>query len=83
MNEVQVAGTLIWGSSGFEVGTCYSQFPLFRLAPEYISTRNIYRLRDVVDKNCFCVVANVGNISGGYSAGENLGVRPFFFIGTN
>ena len=37
MSEVEVYGTRVWSSSGYDIGMAKSQFPLFALAPSYIN----------------------------------------------
>lgn len=81
---------MVYGNSVFQPGcdgsfipynytTGKSQFALFRMAPQYISNRQWYWLRDVVSATHF---ANV--YYNGYadytSAGGVFGVRPYFVI---
>lgn len=81
---------MVYGNSVFQPGcdgsfipynytTGKSQFALFRMAPQYISNRQWYWLRDVVSAAHF---ANVGTYSYAYSGGAGyvLGVRPYFVI---
>ena len=81
MNEVQVFGSIVWSSSGYETGSDNCQLPLFRLAPEYITNRSYwYWLRTVVDSSRFANVDYSGfNDCAGTSA--TGGVRPCFYIG--
>ena len=81
---------MVYGNSVFQPGcdgsfipynytTGKSQFALFRMAPQYISNRQWYWLRDVVSAAYFAYVASVGGAS--YSlAGNVRGVRPYFVI---
>ena len=81
---------MVYGNSVFQPGcdgsfipynytTGKSQFALFRMAPQYISNRQWYWLRDVVSAAHFAYVTNYG--SAGYaSAGYVFGVRPYFVI---
>ena len=81
---------MVYGNSVFQPGcdgsfipynytTGKSQFALFRMAPQYISNRQWYWLRDVVSAASFAVVNNYGN-AGYYGAGYVGGVRPYFVI---
>lgn len=56
-----------------------SQFALFRMAPQYISNRQWYWLRDVVSAAYFAGVGDGGNAGYG-GAGLVGGVRPYFVI---
>lgn len=80
MSEVQVVGSVVWGSSGHDTGTMNTQLPLFKLAPEYICNKEWYWLRDVVSNSYFAVIRSDGGSD--YSGLHyNRGVRPCFFIG--
>ena len=81
---------MVYGNSVFQPGcdgsfipynytTGKSQFALFRMAPQYISNRQWYWLRDVVS------AANFARVHGNGDADCNLagvvyGVRPYFVI---
>ena len=82
MNEIQVFGTIIWSSSGYDIAYDNVQFPLFRLKPEFIVEENksCYLLRDVVSSFLFAYVDEFGS-SYNYPAGSSGGVRPCFYIG--
>ena len=56
-----------------------SQFALFRMAPQYISNRQWYWLRDVVSATYFAIVSGYGTASC-HGAGSVGGVRPYFVI---
>ena len=81
---------MVYGNSVFQPGcdgsfipynytTGKSQFALFRMAPQYISNRQLYWLRDVVSAAYFAYVTDYGraNYNG---AGNVFGVRPYFVI---
>lgn len=81
---------MVYGNSVFQPGcdgsfipynytTGKSQFALFRMAPQYISNRQWYWLRDVVSATSFAYVDGYG--SAVYNgAGFVYGVRPYFVI---
>lgn len=81
---------MVYGNSVFQPGcdgsfipynytTGKSQFALFRMAPQYISNRQWYWLRDVVSATYFARVASTGNARC-TNAGYVIGVRPYFVI---
>lgn len=81
---------MVYGNSVFQPGcdgsfipynytTGKSQFALFRMAPQYISNRQWYWLRDVVSATSFASV-NYGGIAHCTGAGGVRGVRPYFVI---
>lgn len=81
MSERQVYGSGVWGSNnGYNVGECYSRFPLFVLAPEFITNRSWYWLCDVVSASNFAGVSLSGHANSG-AASNAAGVRPTFCIG--
>lgn len=81
---------MVYGNSVFQPGcdgsfipynytTGKSQFALFRMAPQYISNRQWYWLRDVVSAPIFAFVDSYGHANCHY-AGSVGGVRPYFVI---
>lgn len=81
---------MVYGNSVFQPGcdgsfipynytTGKSQFALFRMAPQYISNRQWYWLRDVVSAADFAIVGGGGDANCG-GAGHVCGVRPYFVI---
>lgn len=81
---------MVYGNSVFQPGcdgstipynytTGKSQFALFRMAPQYISNRQWYWLRDVVSAAGFACVYSYGDAYFN-SAGNVIGVRPYFVI---
>ena len=81
---------MVYGNSVFQPGcdgsfipynytTGKSQFALFRMAPQYISNRQWYWLRDVVSAAHFAYVNARGDATC-TGAGDVSGVRPYFII---
>lgn len=81
---------MVYGNSVFQPGcdgsfipynytTGKSQFALFRMAPQYISNRQWYWLRDVVSATRFAYVNGSGYVYYNF-AGFVSGVRPYFVI---
>lgn len=83
MTERQVYGSPAWGQAahnGYDANSQYKQFPLFALAPEFITNRAWYWLQDVRSASAFCAVNDRGHA---YSSGASFscGVRPYSLIG--
>ena len=81
MSEVEVYGSTIWSSSGYDIGNAKYQLPLFRFVESAISNRTAwYWLKAVASAVCFCIAYSSGiadcsraGIADGY-------VRPRFII---
>ena len=80
MNEVMVYGSVINGRGGsYNIGIGNAQFPLFRLAPQFIHIRSNYWLRDISSSHQVCVVS-YGNTSIIGASFVFHGVRPYFLV---
>ena len=91
MSEVNVYGTTVWSSSGYDIGLDNRQYAIFQLRPELISQgisgisgvstgEYWYWLKAVTSSLYFAYVDYFGHASG--NRGSNLGgVRPRFLIG--
>lgn len=82
MTERQVCESPAWGQvahNGYNADTQYSRFPLFTLAPEFITHRSWYWLQDVYSSADFCLVNSYGCANYG-GASISGGVRPYFLI---
>ena len=82
MTEAQVYGVRAWGApahNGYDIGEKYSRFPLFDLAPEYITNRAWYWLQDVFSATYFCYCNDLGGAAINYASFSG-GVRPAFAI---
>ena len=82
MSEVEVYGSIVWSSSGYDGGTSSrGQLPLFRLRPDLISSRSFdFWLRDATVAYAFASVDGYGYASY-YTATGSFSVRPRFLIG--
>ena len=80
MNEVQVYGSIVWSSSGYDIGSDNVQLPLFRLAPQYICNRAWYWLRTITTSSAFAVVDHYGYSTNGNASNSGGGIRPCFYI---
>ena len=84
MSEINVYGTTIWSSSGYDTGIDNRQYAIFQLKPEFIysygTSRFHYWLKDVIGKPGFALVHDHGT-SVSWGASSTFGVRPRFLIG--
>lgn len=80
-SEPQVYGCRVFSNGGSNIGNCYSQFPLFRIAPQYICCRQNYCLKDVTSATNFAIVTAGGCASYYDASATNIGARPYFLIG--
>ena len=88
MNEVQITGNAAISSNFFDVSSDTSQFPLFRLRPEFkiaynntthsTSARTWYWLRTIVTAYEFAYFNFYIDCA---DANTSMGIRPYFYIG--
>ncbi len=84
MSEVNVYGTTVWSSSGYDTGIDNRQYAIFQLKPELINNKGYinYWLKDVFDKERFSLMGSYGDSLNGWSGAHYpYGVRPRFLIG--
>ena len=76
MSEVQLFGSTVWSSSGYDTGEANEKLAIFNLIRhnKLFGNRNIW-LRDVASATCFADLVNDGGGAGGYGA-SNSGVAP-------
>ncbi len=84
MSEVNVYGSTIWSSSGYDIGIDNRQYAIFKLKPEFINsygtTRFTWWLKAVTYSEGFARVDSRG-VAAGYSAAfASNGIRPRFLI---
>ncbi len=83
MSEVNVFGTTVWSSSGYDTGIDNRQYAIFQLRPEFINSygtsRYWYWLKDVAISSAFAHVGDDG-ASSTCAAFSSSGVRPRFLI---
>ena len=80
MNEIQFYGYMARAVNGYEIGADTTQFPLFKLAPEFMSSNNNWIfLRSIFNATMYVAV---GNTSEPYytNATGTSGIRPYFYI---
>ena len=80
MSEINVYGSNVWSSSGFDTGIDNKQFPLFTLNPYMIQlNRTTYWLKGVRSASNFCGVGYDGLAGYAYASGS-YGFRGFFLF---
>jgi len=82
MSEIEVYGSVVWGASGYDIGTAKEQFPLFAFSKEAMNNGSAYYwLKDIASGSNFCFCFNGG--SADYRGATDAGhfVRPRFVIG--
>ena len=79
MSEIEVYGSTVWSSSGYDTGTAKNQLPIFRLNTADLINSEYYWLRDVASAGYFCRVDHGGRANYNYAdSGDYL--RPRFVI---
>lgn len=82
MSEVEVYGSTVWSSSGYDTGTGCVQLPLFAFSKKAVNNRSAYYwLKDVASSATFCSVGNYGNARYNSASNTNIYVRPRFVLG--
>ena len=82
MSEVEVYGSIVWSSSGFDTGNACNQLPLFRHVNSARNNRKgWYWLKDVINSTHFADCSNYGFASHGNASYAGSYVRPRFVIG--
>lgn len=81
MTEIELMGTNIHSSSGYDTGTGKIQLPLFRLNNEKTDSTDFsaFWLRNITSSTSFCVY--LSKSIGADEASQQHGVRPRFIIG--
>ncbi len=80
MDEVEVYGCQIWGSSPYEVGHSARQLDLFRIDPSFKYNRASWWLRSVFSASLAALVNWDGHATWGYTSDVSA-VRPLSLIG--
>ena len=79
MSEIEVYGSVVWGSSGYDIGTAKNQLPIFRLNTADLINSEYYWLRDVASAEYFCLVDSDGDATYVNADREDY-LRPRFVI---
>lgn len=82
MSEVEVYGSTVWSSSGYDTGNACVQLPLFAHSKKAVNNRNSYYwLKAVASSSYFGYVNDDGRANCSYASYANRYVRPRFVIG--
>lgn len=80
MSEIEVYGSTVWSSSGYDTGDANHQFELFRFSKSAVNNRSAYYwLKDAASSSHFCYCNFFGD-SGLNTATSGLYVRPCFVL---
>lgn len=82
MSEIEVYGSCVFSSSGYDIGTANHQFELFAFSKNAINNRSAwYLLKDLASASRFCRCDNGGTSSYSIASFAGSYVRPRFVIG--
>ena len=81
MSEIEVYGSVVFGSSGYDIGNANHQLELFVHSKAAINNRSTYYwLKDVASAARFCYCDNNGYSNYGSAGDSRFYVRPRFVI---
>ena len=79
-SEVQIYGSTIWSSSGYDTGEACMKLPVFNFINHVQFSRWTFWLRGVASSSNFCS-ANYNGVANTWGASGSSGVRPVICIG--
>ena len=81
MSEIEVYGSIVWSSSGYDTGTAKVQLPLFANNKYAMNNRSSYYfLKDVASADNFCRCSDYGEADSGDASSAGSYVRARFVI---
>ena len=81
MSEIEVYGSIVWSSSGYDTGDANHQFELFRFSKAAVNNRSAYYwLKDAASSSDFCNCYGNGYSYSDTATGGNFCVRPCFVL---
>lgn len=80
LSEVEVYGSIVWSSSGYDTGTAKKQFAAFKDSRFLNNRQSYYWLKDVASVSRFCLVNDDGLANYGYAGNTGDYVRPRFVL---
>ena len=81
MSEIEVYGSIVWSSGGYDTGNANRQLPLFAFSKQAQSNHMAYWwLKDIVSAANFCNASNYGYSSHSSASFAHVFVRPRFII---
>lgn len=82
MSEIEVYGSTVWSSSGYDTGNAKMQMPLFAHSRTAMNDRTSwYWLKDVASGTYYCYCNDCGHADYGNANDDWFYVRPRFVIG--
>ena len=81
MSEIEVYGSIVWSSAGYDTGNANRQLPLFAFSKQAQSNRTAYWwLKDIESATRFCIADGNGNANRYVASNASYYVRPRFII---
>jgi hypothetical protein len=81
MSEIEVNGSIIWSSAGYDTGNANRQLPLFAFSKQAQNNHSVFWwLKDIASAAYFCYTDDYGDVSYNGASGANECVRPRFII---
>ena len=81
MSEIEVYGSIVWSSSGYDTGDANHQFELFRFSKSAVNNRSAYYwLKDAASSSHFCSCDNGGSSNYDTATSGSTYVRPCFVL---
>ena len=81
MSEIEVYGSTVWSSSGYDTGDANHQFELFRFSKSAVNNRSAYYwLKDAASSSYFCLCSDIGHSDFDTAASGSDCVRPCFVL---
>ena len=81
MSEIEVYGSIVWSSAGYDTGNAYKQLPLFAFSKQAQNNHTAwYWLKDVASAARFCNASSIGRASYNDASIASAYVRPRFII---
>ena len=81
MSEIEVYGSIVWSSAGYDTGIANRQLPLFAFSKQAQNNRSAYWwLKDIADVVRFCCADDNGYADDSGAGNASFCVRPRFII---
>ena len=81
MSEIEVYGSTVWSSSGYDTGDANHQFELFRFSKFAVNNRSAYYwLKDAASSSYFCICYSNGSSDCNTATHGDYCVRPCFVL---
>ena len=80
LSEIEVYGSVVWSSSGYDTGTAKKQFAAFRHPLIQNNRHSYYWLKDVASAAYFCGVSDGGHADYHNAVDAHFYVRPRFVL---